>query len=344
MKNTAKAIICTMLAALLLTASSCTAVKVEKTPEIPEKPIENTEEEKETDEEQEEEIIENLPTLPAEAPENEVFEYKNVTVEVIPDDETLAAWGDIFTSSFRVPAIALESDNAKAFNEKILAEYPSYGFAEVSESPVSAERIYRYDYISDVNDRAVVAIVLQKQIGYFYSEYGTVFKAFYYDLKGDCEVTAQDYLDSLDINYDELYSNIQKDLYVKAAHGQVSSSYDLSYVDEYTTTGDVVIASENDGFVLVDVSGEYGYYLEEFPIFSEDSVKALCTQDAHIYATPSPEAEVLCVLDKDTEVFILTKTSLAEGLDTIEFDTQFSWYAVEYNGIHGYMLEHELNT
>ena len=364
MKNTRKLALFAIILCLSAFLFACGEKKTEifpeiSTPEVSEnddnvladEKIEETEKEG-SSEETENEITEetkqegatvDIPALPEEEPKPDVYEYKNVTMEIVPDDETLASWGDIFTSSFRVPAVNLESDNAKAFNQKIFDEYPSYAFAEVSDTPVSVDRIYRYDYFSDVTDNAMVAIVLQKQVGYFYSEYGTEFKAYYYDLKGDCELSAEDYLDSLDIDLDDFFANVKKELYIRAAHGELSFSYDLKYVDEYSKVGKVVIASENEGFLLTEIEGEYGSYLDEFSVLSQDSEKVTCSADAHVYATPSPEAEIIDILEPGAEVLILTKALLPEGLETIEFDTKFSWYAVEFGGTYGYMLEHELN-
>ncbi len=342
-----KVLFALFLSVSTLFASSCAFVKVE---EHTEQESEIIDEKEEIEEKKDEEIspvtpeeLENQPTEPVFVLDDTVYEYAKVERKIMPSDATMAEWGDEFSMSFRVPAINLESDNARAFNEKISARYPQYAFeTEFGEEPLAIDRIYHYDYISDVTEKAVVAIVLQKRVGYFYSEYGTEYEAFYYDLKGDCEVTASDYLDSLDINSEEFFQNIKKSLYVKAARGEISGVYDMSFADEYVSVGECVIASEEDGFIKVNLSGEYGYYLEDFPIFAQDSLLASCARNAHIYKTPSPEAETLGVLDGGTEVYVICEAYLPDNIQTIEFDDSFKWYAVEYKGIRGYMLEMEL--
>lgn len=347
-----KAIIAGLLCTSTLFFCACTASQEkegENTPKIPDETITESEDENKNDDAEksetnsDDEVIENVGTQPVEVENKEVYDYADITRKIIPTDKEMASWGDEFTMSFRVPAINLESDNARTFNEKIFAHYPQYAFeTDFDETPIAVDRIYRYDYICDVTDKAIAAIIIKKQVGYYYSEYGTDYVAFYYDLKGDCEVSSAEYLDSLDIDSDEFFDNVQKNIYIKAAHGEIFSTYDFYFVDEHISVGECVIASENDGFLMVEISGEYGYYLEDFPISSEDFLVVPCTNNAHIYKTPSIEAEVIGVLDGGTQVYVVTKAELAEGLQTIEFDSQFSWCAVDYQGIYGYMLAHEL--
>ena len=285
---------------------------------------------------------ENLPAEPVPAADETVYEYINVTRNTKPDMPGLD-FGDEFTSHFSVPQLKAESENVKTFNQKILALYPDLAFeTDFSQEPVPTECIFNYSYSYDVTDKAVVAVIITESLGYYYSEGYTRHICLYYDLKNDCEVTAQDYLDAAGIDSATVAENAAKTLYIMTAKGDMMGSYDMRFTDEYVKLGDTLFASENDGYVMADVSGEYGYSLFEIPTEEIVFEKAKAVANAHIYATPAPQAEVLAVLDDAAKVSVICKAELPEGMQTIEFEEAFSWYAVEYGNVRGYILEHEL--
>ncbi len=294
------------------------------------------------DEPEDSEEPENLPTEPVPSADEVVYEYINVTRNTKPDEPGLD-FGDKFTSKFSIPQLKAESENVKTFNQKILALYPELAFeTDFSEEPVPTACIYNYSYSYDVTDKAVVAVIITESLGFYYSEGYTRHICLYYDLKNDCEVTAHDYLDAAGIDSATIAENAAKTLYIMTAKGQILGSYDMSFTDEYIKLGDTILVSERDGYVTADFSGEYGYSLFEIPTEEIVFEKATAVANAHIYATPAPQAEVLAVLDEAAEVSVIAKAELAQGLQTIEFEEAFSWYAVEYGNVRGYILEHEL--
>lgn len=343
---TAKKLFCVLLSGLTLVVSSCTFVKVEENENIEQEKeivdVKENENEKENEEEKEPEIPENTDTSPVPTENDVVFEYLNVVRNTKPDMEGLD-FGDKFTSSFSIPQLKAESDNVKAFNEKILDIYPDFAFEkDFSDEPVATECAYNYTYTYDVTDNAIVALAITESLGYYYSERYTSHIFLYYDLKNDCEVVVYDYLDALGIDYDTLKANAKKTLYIKTATGDGIGAYDMRFADEYIAVGEDIIPSETDGFVNVEFSSDFGYYFVEIPTDEIVFEKAHSTASAHIYATPSPEAEVLSVLSDGTEVSVICKASLPEYMQTIEFDENFEWFAVELGDVRGYMLEMEL--
>ncbi len=341
-----KALFALLLSASALFASSCAFVK---TDEHTEQESEVIDEKEEIEEKKDEEIspvtpeeLENQPIEPVSSDDETVYEYINVTRNTKPDAPGLD-FGDKFTSSFSIPQLKAESDNVKAFNEQLLALYPDLAFeTDFTDDAVPTECTFNYSYSYDITDKAVVAIVITERLGYYYSEGYTSHTCFYYDLKNDCEVTAEVYLDAAGIDYETVKENASKTLHIRTATGDGTGSYDMRFADEYIEIGDAVMVSDTEGFVKTGFSNDYGYELVDIPTEEIVYEKARVTPNAHIYATPTPEAEVLGVLDGDTEVFVICEAYLPDNIQTIEFDDSFKWYAVEYGDIRGYMLEMEL--
>ena len=358
---TAKKLFCILLSASALLAASCTFVKTTENEKEEKEAVEVKEDETEKEEEKEEkqetenenenenentdekeEIPENVGTDPVPTEDDVVFEYINVVRNTKPDMEGLD-FGDEFTSSFSIPQLKAQSDNVASFNQKILDIYPDLAFEkDFSDEPVATECTYDYSYSYDVTDNAIVALVITESLGYYYSEGYTRNIFLYYDLKNDCEVAASDYLDALGIDYETIKQNALKTLYIKTATCDGIGSYDMRFADEYITIGTDIIPCEEEGFVNIEFSSDYGYYFVEIPTEEIAFEKATATNNAHIYATPTPEAEVLAVLDAGAELSVLCKAALAEGVQTIEYDENFEWYAVEYGNVRGYILSHEL--
>ena len=347
MKRTLKAIFAAFVAAAMLTAVSC-ANKTDDMPVFENETEQNDLQQVPSDDENageentdtENEQPENLPTDPVKVEVDVVYEYINVTRNVKPDTEGLD-FGDEFTSSFSVPQLAVDSDNAESFNQKLRAVYPDLAFeAKFSDEPVPTPCIYNYSYIYDVTDRGYVAIVITEGLGFYYSEGYTSHTCLYYDLKNDCEATAEEYLESAGIDDEKLKENTKKLFYQLAAKGELDDvSYDLSHINEYPEIGEVAIRSENEGYITVNISGYVGYYFIDVPVDEIVFEKAVCLPGTSVYSTPSFEdSRTLAIFEDSTELSVITKAQLPEYMQTVEFDESFEWYAVEYDGICGYVL------
>ena len=291
---------------------------------------------------------ENLPTQPVKVDNDAVYEYINVTRNVKPDNKVLD-YGDIYTSSFSIPQLSIESRNAERFNEKILEMYPDIAFeAEFSDDPVPTPYISNYSYLSDITDSGIVAIVVRETLGYYASESYTSYTDFYYDLKNDRETTQDEYLDAIGTTRDKVTETAQKAIYIKAAKGELSDcSYDLGVIkDYYPTMGEVVIRSENKGYICVDITGYGGYYLIDIPLDSIEYKRGYCFDEeaVTVYETPSIGADVVTAFEDETVVDVITKAAIPDYCDSYEYDEEYEWYAVTYDGIYGYVLDSQIDV
>lgn len=106
-----------------------------------------------------------------------------------------------------LPKINISSYSATAFNNKIYDRVSFYIDALKNNSEDSA--LYYIDYIAaEVN--GYIGIRINYKIGWQMSEYLEFYSGYYYDINNDRELTYEEYLDALEVDFDKLTAELDK--------------------------------------------------------------------------------------------------------------------------------------
>lgn len=164
---------------------------------------ENTEDEtSESDDAQKEEETPKL-VLPAVL----VADAVNFECDIISD----YGWGSSFQNHFVIPKLNFETENSKAFNDKIYKDFSktyilfkNYMQNGIVPNAISSDTIYTIGYTYKAYGNIVGVVVSENRMGVGTDGIGgNIIKAYYYDCNNDKELTFDEYLNSFGYTKEE---------------------------------------------------------------------------------------------------------------------------------------------
>ncbi len=111
-----------------------------------------------------------------------------------------------------LPQISLATDNASAFNTKLLN--PGFSSQEILNTLKNNEEgqlIMQISYDSYVDENKTVAILITSSTAYQFSEVYTGYQGYYFDVENDKEILFDEYLSSYNLSRADILSHILKD-------------------------------------------------------------------------------------------------------------------------------------